>query len=350
MPVQCSQSQHRAHGKFGLVHGVGVSDRPQHVNGALVHTRHHRGHVVGAQAMLLEHRQQGVGGGVGVPARGVVLEGGLCRGPAAAQAVGQAGGVGVAGHACGHALRPLQNVARTGQAFSRQAGGGQPRGGSVRGVQLLGVGGIAQELPQAGRLRAGRAQGVQHGGRVQAQQAPGRGGRRHRARSARGVKHLVVRASQKFAHAYAHLIARHRRHQKLTAAAAQLLGHGKRHGKHHGSRVEDRGVVHIVLLHKVRGRRIHSGRHHGAAAAAPVQHFARPLGRPLREPKPRERLHRARVFAGQGRAHPVEEQVFGAPEHRGGNLRVLQRGRKTGQVCAGVGGGHGKVNRLRGLV
>ena len=156
--------------------------------------RHHRRHIACFQAKLLEHCQQRVGGGVGVPARGVVLEGGLCRGPAVAQAIGQAGGVGVAGHACSHALRPFQNVARTGQAFSRQASGSQSRGGSVGGVQLLGVGGIAQKLPQPSGLRAGRAQGVQHGGRVQAQQAPGRSRCRHRARSARGVKHLVVRA------------------------------------------------------------------------------------------------------------------------------------------------------------
>lgn len=213
--------------------GGGGGDRPQHVDGALVHQGFDRRQVGGAQAMFAHHVLQGVGRRVGVAARGVVFERGLGQGPALAQAVEQPAGVGVAGHAGGQALRALEDALRAGEAVLRQVGRRDARGGGVRGVQLLGVRGIAQELPQAGRLRARRAQGMQHLRGVEPQQMADRDGGGQGADRGGGMEDPVVRTAEEFADADAGLIAGHRRGQQVAAAAAKRLRDRQRRREYH---------------------------------------------------------------------------------------------------------------------
>ena len=287
--------------------------------------------------MCAHHVQQRVSCRVRVAARGVVLERSLGRGPARAQGVDQARGVGVAGHARSHALRSFEDVRRAGQAVGRQVSGGQASGRGVRGVQLFGIGGVTQKLPQSRGLRAGAAECVQHHFGRQAQQPPHRGRRSHRARGAGGVEHLVVRAAQKFADTDADFVAGHAGHQQIAPAGAQRLRHRQRGREDHRRRVEDRAVVHVVLFGEMRGRGVDRRGHHRAAAAAVDQHLAGTVGGPLRQPEARQRFDRSRALAGQRRGKPVEEQVFGAAQHRRGNVRVLQRGGKVRKLAARVG-------------
>lgn len=145
----------------------------------------------------------------------------------------------------------------------------------MRRVQLLAVGGGAQKLPQTGRLRAGRAEGVLHLRRREVQQTPHGGGGGQRAAVA-GVEHLVVAAAQEFAHANADLVAGHAGRHQLGTAGANALRHRQRRRKDHGGGVEHRAVVHVVLLgHMGRGG-IGQRRHHGRAAGAVACDFTRP--------------------------------------------------------------------------
>ncbi|MNN82153.1 hypothetical protein D3C81_1990570 [compost metagenome] len=87
-----------------------------------------------AKAFALHQQQQGIGGGVGVATRSVVLERGFHQRPASAQAVAQARRVGIAGHAGGHALFAFEDIACTAQAIGGQVGGQQAVGGGLGGM------------------------------------------------------------------------------------------------------------------------------------------------------------------------------------------------------------------------
>src|SRR3546814_17625106 len=93
-------------------------------------------------------------------------------------------------------------------------------------MQLLGIGGVAQEFTQTCRLRAGRPQGMQHLLLVQVKQPAYGDCRGERAGSAGGMKNLVVRSAQEFAYAYADFVAGYRGGQQVFARASQRLPHG----------------------------------------------------------------------------------------------------------------------------
>ena len=170
-PVHGDQPERRRHREFGLVHGDGIGDRAEHVERGLMHMRGDAGDVGRSQVVCLDDLEQRVGRRVGVAARGVELERGFQQRPAHAQTVDKFCRIGVARHAGGHALRALQDAPGAGEAIARQEGGRQPVAGRLGGVQLLGIGGVAQELPQPGGLRPGRADGIEHRRRNRARAA-----------------------------------------------------------------------------------------------------------------------------------------------------------------------------------
>ena len=128
-------------------------------------------------------------------------------GPACAEAVSQSCRIGVARHAGGHALPALEDLLGAGEAVLCQEDGGQPVRGGLCGVKLLGIGGVAQELPKPGGLRAGGTDRVKHRRRVEAEKAAGRYRCRDRARGSGRMEDLVMRTAQEFADADADLIA-----------------------------------------------------------------------------------------------------------------------------------------------
>ncbi len=150
-----SQTQHGAHAEFALVHGAGVGYRAQHIDRALVHLRDHARQVLRLQLMRLHDLQKRVRRRVRMTARGMVFERGFSRRPAAAEPVGELAHIGIARHAGGHALRAFQNLGRAGETVFGQISRHQTSASGMRGVQLFGVSGSAQEFPQARRLCAG---------------------------------------------------------------------------------------------------------------------------------------------------------------------------------------------------
>ena len=331
MAVARGQRQHRAHGELALVHRAGIDHGAQHVDGALVHVAGDLRQVGGGQAVVLHDLQQRVGGRVRVAAGGMPFERGLGRGPARADAVREARGVGVRGHACRQALRPGEDVLRARESVLGQVGRHQARSGRMRRVQLLAVGARAQELPQPCRLRAGRAEGVLHLRGREAQQPAHGGSSGQGAGRGRGVEDAVVAAAQEFAHADADLVAGHAGGHELGAAGADALGDGQRGREDHGRGVKDRAVVHVVLLGHMRGRGIGQGRHHGRGGVGTAQDLARPLRRSLGQRKARDALHGARALACEHGAEPVHPEVFGALLNGGGNVVPAQRGSELGQ-------------------
>jgi hypothetical protein len=87
-------------------------------------------------------------------------------------------GIGVVGHAGGHALRPGEDVLRPGQAVLRQIGRHQAGWLAACAVcSCLLSAAVRRNSHSPRRLRAGRAEGVLHLPGVQAEQpADGRGG------------------------------------------------------------------------------------------------------------------------------------------------------------------------------
>ena len=139
-----------------------VDHGSEYVKGTLMHMCNHPRQVRMLEPMRLHHLQQGVGCWMRMAAGSVVFERCLGRGPARPQAIGQLGRVCVTGHAGGHALRTFKNLRRPGKTVTGQTGRHQARSRGMRGVQLFGVSGGAQKLPQPGGLRAGRSEGVLH--------------------------------------------------------------------------------------------------------------------------------------------------------------------------------------------
>jgi len=92
---------------------------------------------------------------------------------------------------------------------ARGIGGGDAVHGRFGGVQLFGIGRIAQEFPQPGCLRAGAAQGVPGGLAVQFKQVAHRHGRGQGAGGGGGVENAVMARTQEFADANAAFVAGH---------------------------------------------------------------------------------------------------------------------------------------------
>ncbi|MNN15359.1 hypothetical protein D3C81_1284610 [compost metagenome] len=271
-------------------------------------------------------------------ARGKELERGLGGGPARAQAVGQRGGIGVARHAGGHALPAFEDLLRAGEARARQPGRLQAVGRGLGGVQLLGIRGVAQELPQARGLRAGRAQRLVDAFGIQVVELGHRGRGGERADGARGVEHGVVRAAHELADADAGLIAGDRRQQHLGAGLAFGLRRGDDGREHHRGRVQHRAVVHVVLLDHVRRSAVDQRGEVGRGAAPVDQHFGVALARPHGGGEFLQAAHGRGVLAGDGRGNPVKEQVLGALDHGGGHVRELEIGQELAQLAGRVVG------------
>ena len=125
------------------------------------------------------------------------------------------------------------------------------------GVELLGVGRVAQELPEAGRLGAGRAEGMQHPLGRKPEQMAGGGSGGEGPRGAGGVEGPVVRAAEELADPDADLVADDRGRQQLATGPAERLRHRQGRREDDGGGMEDRAVVHVVLLGEMRGGRVH---------------------------------------------------------------------------------------------
>ncbi len=298
----------------------------EHVDRALVHAGGDRGDVIGPEPFALHQRQQRIGRRVGMAAGGVELERGFRQRPARAEPVGQLARLGIAGHARGHALLAFKDVLRAGQAIGGQVGGEQAIGSRLGGVQLLGVRRVTEKLPQPRRLRTGAAEQMGELLLVETHQLANGHCRGQGADRRGGVEDAVMRAAEELADADARLVAGHRGHQQLSAGLAEILRRRQRSGKHDRGRVQHGAVVQVVLLHQVRTGGIHQRGEIGRAALAVDQNARRPVGRAHLLRVTLEQRNRMRAGAGQGRAEPVEKEVFGAGEHRFGDLLVGKPG------------------------
>ena len=225
--------------------------------------------------------------------------GGLQDRPAAPQAVGEPRGIGVLRHARGHALLAFEDPLRAGESFARQASREQAVGGCLGGVELLGVGSVAQEFPKPRGLRARRAERTLGAVGVEFEELGGRRRRGERARRPGRVEHRVMRAAEELADADARFVTGDRRQQELPARSLLRLRQGQHRGEHHRTGVQHRSVVHVVLLDDVRGCAVDEGGAPRAATAPIGEDFAGPRRRPR---LPRERLqsaHRPRILARQ---------------------------------------------------
>ncbi len=287
---------------------------------------------------------------MGMAAGGMELERGFRQRPAAAEAIGKCGRIGVLRHPGGHALLAFEDVLRAGQAVFRQVGRKQAIGGGLGGVQLFGVGGVAEELPEAGGLGAGTAQQMGELLLIEIHQLAHRHSGGQGADGRGGVEDAVMRAAEEFADANARLVAGDRGHQQVAAGFAQVLRGRQRRREHHGGRVQHGAVVQVVLLHQVRTGAVHQRGEIGAAALAVDEDARRPFRRAHLLRIALEQRDGVRSRAGQGRAEPVEKQVFGAGEHRVGNLLVSEPGEKFGQrlgVLAHAVGSSGLDSSIR---
>ena len=249
--MHSDQPKHGAHGKFGLVHGGRHRHSAEYVNGALVHVGLHLGDLRSAQAFTLHHGQQRVGSRMGVATGGVELERGFHQRPTAAQLGRQFARLGITGHTCRQTLLTFKDIARAGQPIGRKVSRQQAVRRRLGRVQLLGVGGIAQKLPQPGGLGAGAAEQVDELLFVEVEQLAHRDRCRQGADRGRGVEDAVVGTAQELTDANPRLIAGHRGQQQFTARLAEVLGSGQRGGKYHSGWVQHRAVVQVILLHQM---------------------------------------------------------------------------------------------------
>ncbi len=222
----------------------------------------------------------------------------------------------------------------------RQVGGGQAIGRGLGGMQLLGIGRIAQELPQPCGLRAGRAQRMEHLLSVQAEQAAHRDGGGDECRPCRWCGKSVVRAAQEFADADADFVAGDRRREQVRPERRQRLGDGERGREDDGGGMENRAVMHVVLLEHMGCRRIdHGGEQRGWCRVRETRISAAPSAGPMASARIARWLATARAPR-PASAEPAQssEQVFGAAQHRLRDVLEAQAGgksRELGAVAAG---------------
>ena len=269
------------------------------------------GYLIRAKALFSHRLKQRVGGGVRVPVGGVELERGLRHCPLLPEPLDQLRGIRVRGHPDGQPLISLQDAGRAGEPVAGEVGGEKTVGCGLCGVELLGVRRVAQELPQPGGLRPGRTERMEHDLFVSAQKV-GDGGRGERARRPGRVEDLVVRTAEVASHPHPGLVAGHRGGDQVSSRGPGLLGCGEGGREDHGRRVENRGVVEVVLLDNVRRGAVHERGEERRGAPARDQDLARPFGRSHGLGESFENADRPRVLAGEGRCGPIEKQFLGA--------------------------------------
>ena len=159
-----------------------------------------------------------------VPARRVPFVGSLGEGPAPAQAVGDPLRISVPGHARRHSLGAFEDALCARHPFAGKAGREETVRRCLGGVQLLGVGRVAQELPESRGLRPRRPQRLLGPVGVEAEELRGGGGGRQGSGRAGGVEHRVVRSAEEFAHADPGLVARDGGEEQLLARLLLRLG------------------------------------------------------------------------------------------------------------------------------
>ncbi len=173
----------------------------------------------------------------------------------------------------------FEDACRSGEAVAGDVRGEQAVGRRFGGMELFGVGGVAQELPETGRLCPGRPEGVEHGLSVGAEQAGDRGCGSQRACGPGGVKGMVMGAAEVGTDPDSGLVARHCGDQQVPARSPGLLRGGECCGEHHGRRMEDRPVVNVVLLHHVRRSPVYQRGEEGRDTPARDQDLTGTIGR-----------------------------------------------------------------------
>jgi hypothetical protein len=278
---------------------------------------------------------------MGVAARGVELEGGVEHGPALPETLDEPCGMCVRRHPGRHALLAFQDTGGAGQPVAGEIGGEEAVGGGLGSVELLGVRGVAEKLPEPGRLRPGRPEGVEHSLSVGAEQACDGGRRGERARRAGGVEDLVVGATEKGPDPDTGLVAHDRCGYEVPARGPGLLGSGERGGENYGRRVEDGFVVDVVLLYDVRGCSVHQRGEEGSGPPARDQYLARTFVRAHRLREPFQCLDWPGVPSRKGRRDPVQKELLRSGHDLFGEIFESQVGERRGQLAAYAGGRRG---------
>jgi hypothetical protein len=156
-----------------------------------------------------------------------------------------------------------------------------------------------------------------------------------------------VRAAEELADADADFVARDHGNKELRAAPAERLRDRERGREHDRRRMQHRAVVQVILLGDVRCCGVG---HRGDERLEPrrwISTLARSVGRAHLFGEAGNRFDRARAFAGERRAEPVDHQVFGAIEDLARDRFCVQRRGKCGELGAGVRFSH---RRLRAPV
>jgi hypothetical protein len=241
-------------------------------------------------------------------------------------------------HARRHSLRPVEDPARARHAFAGEEGGEKPVRGGFRGVQLLRVGGVAEEFPEAGGLRSGGAERLSRPLRVEPEELRSRRRGGEGARGAGGVEDGVVGAPEKFADADSRLVAGDRGEEKILAGALLGLRQGEDRGEDDRSRMEDGPVVHVVLLHYMGRRPVDQGGEVRARSGAIDHHLARAPGRSGLPRESLEGAHGARILPGESGPEPVEEKLLRVLDHGPRQVRPAESGEELAE----------RLGRIRG--
>src|SRR6516225_8693850 len=158
---------------------------------------------------------------------------------------------------------------------------------------------------------------MQHLSRGDAQQVANGGCARERTGSAGGVKGLVMGSAQKLADADSNFVTGYSCREQTPTGSPDFLRHCQSGWEDYGCGMEDGARMHIVLLNRVRGSRIHHGGKKGGRKPALDQHFRTP-GRTARH-LVRETLDRfdgARALSCQRRSKPIKKQFLNALRNR----------------------------------
>ncbi len=263
----------------------------------------------------------------------MILERGLEHRPTIPEPLDEPVGVGVGGHAGGHSPISLEDLFRAGEAVAGEVGGEEAVGGGLGGVELLRVGRVAQELPQPGRLGPGRAERVERRLFIGAERArrPGR------------VEDSVVGSAEKAPDPHPRLVADDRGGEELPSRGPGLLGRGERGREDDGRRVEDGGVVQVVLLDDVRGCAVDERGEERRGAPARGQVLARPPGGAHLARETSEGADRPLVPAREGGSHPVQKELLGTLDGLAGDVLVAEPGQEGGKLARRRGPGHAHV-------
>ena len=140
-----------------------------------------------------------------------------------------------------------------------------------------------------------------------------------------------MRAAEKFSDADADFVTGDGGGQQIASGASPRLSDGERRWKHDGAWMKHRAIVNIVLFGEMRRRGVD---HRGKERRGPPtrdEHFGRAIGRPHLQRKAFDRLDRPRVFSGERRADPIEQQILRPLHDGGGNIVEAQVAREPGE-------------------